>query len=58
MTAWGSCSFCWHEKYKITGGITVRVKNIVYTNVTRKLFWEGQRREIYWDLDGTMTGSA
>ena len=56
MTPLQSCSECYHFKLWVTGGKTTFFENIQYTNVEGNyIFWENWRREIFIDIDGTMT---
>lgn len=56
MTPLQSCSECYHFKLWVTGGKTTMFENIQYNNILGKyIFWEKWRREIFIDLDGTMS---
>ncbi|KAL4508253.1 hypothetical protein ABPG72_003557 [Tetrahymena utriculariae] len=57
MTVFKSCSFCWHFKKWVQGGKLTKFTGISYFNIkSNKIFWENWRREIYQDLDGTLSG--
>lgn len=57
MTVFKSVSFGWHFKKWVTGGKLTRFTGISYENiVSKKMFWENWRREIYEDLDGSLSG--
>lgn len=57
MTVFKSISFGWHFKKWVTGGKLTRFSGITYANVvSNKMFWENWRREIYEDVDGSLTG--
>ena len=56
MTPLQSCSECFNFKLWVTGGKTTLFENIQYNNILGKyIFWEKWRREIFVDLDGTMS---
>lgn len=55
MSAFKSCSKCWHIKLKITGGKTTKFSNLKFVDVGRKIIWEIPKKEIFVDLDGTFT---
>ncbi|EAR99597.2 IPT/TIG domain protein (macronuclear) [Tetrahymena thermophila SB210] len=57
MTVFKSCSFCWHFKKWVQGGKLTKFIDISYANInSNKIFWENWRREIYQDLDGSLSG--
>lgn len=57
MTVFKSISFGWHFKKWVTGGKLTRFSGISYAKVSsNKMFWENWRREIYEDIDGSLTG--
>ncbi len=58
MSAFESCSKCWHPKLMISGGKTTKFSKITVVNTTKMVKWIGQRREIFIDLDGSMTGEV
>lgn len=59
MTVFKSVSFGWHFKKWVTGGKLTRFKNISYENINSKMiFWENWKREIYEDIDGTLTKNS
>lgn len=60
MTVFKSCSFCFHFKKWVQGGKLTKFTGITYAGITstKKIFWENWRREIYEDLDGSLTGKA
>lgn len=58
MTIFESCSRCWHPKLKISGGKTTKFKNIKIFNSSKMVVWIGLKREVYIDLDGSLTGQA
>lgn len=60
MTVFKSCSFCFHFKKWVQGGKLTKFSGISYAGITseKKIFWENWRREIYEDLDGSLTGKA
>lgn len=56
MTVFKSVSFGYHIKKWVTGGKLTRFNKISYSGVTSgMMFWENWRREIYEDLDGSLT---
>lgn len=55
-TAFGSCTFCWDSTLTISGGKTTRMEKLQFHNTTKKVWWEKNRNEIYWDMDGSLTG--
>lgn len=56
MTTFKSISFGWLMKKWVTGGKLTRFEGITYENVSsKKIFWENWRREIYEDIDGSLT---
>lgn len=56
MTPLQSCSECWNNKVWVTGGKSTHFENIKYENILGEyIFWEQHRREIFIDLDGTLT---
>jgi hypothetical protein len=56
MTPLMSCNMCHTIKLWVTGGKATFFQNIQYTNVTGNyIFWEKWRREIFHDLDGSLT---
>lgn len=56
MSAFKSCSKCWHFKLKITGGKTTKFSKLSFTNVDRRIIWDGTKKEVYIDLDGSFFG--
>lgn len=59
MTVFKSISFGFHFKKWVTGGKLSRFRSISYANINSKMmFWENWRREIYQDLDGSLTGQG
>ena len=56
MSAFKSCSKCWHFKLKITGGKTTKFSQLTFKSVDRKIIWDGTKREVFIDLDGTFFG--
>ena len=58
MTAFQSCSVCWHFKLKITGGKTTKFSNLKFNAVDTKIVWGGTKKEIYIDLDGSFFGAS
>ena len=56
MTVFESCSKCWHIKLKVSGGKTTRFKNIKLFNCKTMVEWIGLKREIFEDIDGSLTG--
>lgn len=56
MSALKSCSKCWHFKLKITGGKTTKFYNLTFKSVDRKVLWDGTKKEVFIDLDGTLLG--
>jgi hypothetical protein len=60
MTLLNSCSFCYHGKVWVTGGKNTKFQNIMVdssASSAKRIFWENWRREIFWDTDGSLTGS-
>lgn len=59
MILFQSCSVCFTPKLWVVGGKNTDFENIQFFNTdqAKKLFWEGHRREIFWDLDGSISGS-
>ena len=56
MTPLQSCSECYIYKLWVTGGKTTEFEQISYNNIQGNyIFWEKWRREIFIDLDGTLT---
>ena len=56
MTPLQSCSECYNVKVWVTGGKTTYFQNITYYNIQGNyIFWEKWRREMFIDLDGTLT---
>jgi hypothetical protein len=56
MTPLQSCSECFDFRLWVTGGKTTYFKNITYNNIQGSyIFWEKWRREVFMDLDGTLT---
>ena len=58
MAALKSCSKCWHFRTKITGGKTTKFSNLAFNSVDRKIIWDGLKKEVYIDLDGTLIGQT
>ena len=56
MSAMKSCSKCWHPKLKITGGKTTKFENLAFTSVDRKIIWDGTKKEVFEDADGSFIG--
>ncbi|KAL4508252.1 hypothetical protein ABPG72_003556 [Tetrahymena utriculariae] len=58
MTVFKSCSFCFHFLKWVQGGKLTLFSGITYENIQtpKYMFWENWRREIYQDLDGSLTG--
>ena len=56
MAALKSCSKCWHFKLKITGGKTTKFSNMAFKSVDRKIIWDGTKKEVFVDLDGSLIG--
>ena len=54
MIALQSCSDC--DRSPITGGKTTKFSNLSFSNVYRKILWNSPQKEIYVDLDGTLSG--
>lgn len=55
-----SCSECYHFKKWGQGGKEAHFKQIHYdtlANTPNMVFWENWRNAIFWDMDGTLTGS-
>jgi hypothetical protein len=52
------CSVCSNVCERKTDPITLKVEGITFVNVTRKLFWNGPRRHIIHDIDGSFTESG
>ena len=40
----------------VTGGKTTKFSNLKFSNVSKIIFWGGNRLEIYVDLDGSLSG--
>ena len=57
MVAFESCADC-NTLLKITGGKTTKFANVTFNNVDSKIVWGGTKKEIYLDLDGTLTGTG
>jgi hypothetical protein len=58
-TVFHSCSVCENMLVRATTGKTSYFENIKYTNVTGKyIFWNFPRRELYIDLDGSLTNTV
>jgi hypothetical protein len=59
MTVLQSCSQCDNGNLWVTGGKTSTFRNITYTNIQGNyLFWQIWRREIFIDVDGSLTDPA
>ena len=56
MSAFESCSKCWHPKLMISGGKITKFSKITLVNTTKMVKWMGLRREVFIDLDGSLTG--
>ncbi|CAJ1425210.1 unnamed protein product, partial [Effrenium voratum] len=50
------CSKCWSFVKWRQGAITYRFKGLGFTNVTKKI--KVYKKDIFWDLDGSLTGTA
>lgn len=56
MTPLKSCARCEDTRYYVSGGITTFFENITFNNIQGKyLYWTPVRRDIFIDLDGTLT---
>ena len=56
MTVFKSVSFGYHIKKWVTGGKLSRFNAISYAGISSDMmYWENWRREIYEDMDGSMT---
>jgi hypothetical protein len=56
MTVFKSVSFGYHIKKWVTGGKLSRFNAISYAGISSDMmYWENWRREIYEDIDGSMT---
>ncbi|KAL4484526.1 hypothetical protein ABPG74_019703 [Tetrahymena malaccensis] len=60
MTVFKSCSFCWHFKKWVQGGKLTLFSQISYEGISTSnyMYWDNWRREIYQDLDGSLTGKS
>ena len=60
MTVFKSVSFGWHFKKWVTGGKLTQFKGITYKKIDCKkiMFWEKWRREIFEDIDGSLSGKG
>jgi hypothetical protein len=58
FTALRDCSVCDNNCERKTETHTLKVEKITFVNVTRKLFWNGPRRHIIQDNDGSFTESG
>ncbi|KAL4484574.1 hypothetical protein ABPG74_019751 [Tetrahymena malaccensis] len=58
MTVFKSCSGCSNFMLWVQGGKLTLFKGITYENISTSnyMFWDNWRREIYQDLDGSLTG--
>ena len=56
MSAFLSCSECWQFRLKITGGKTTKFSNLAFKSVDRKIIWDGLKKEVFIDLDGSFLG--
>lgn len=59
MTPLQSCSQCDNGNLWVTGGKTTTFRNITYINIQGNyIFWQIWRREIFIDVDGSLTNPA
>jgi len=54
----GDCSHCFHEKPTDSGARTVRISNMTFTNVNKRIKYQMPFKGIFKDLDGTTTGQG
>jgi hypothetical protein len=40
------------------GGYTVRFERLEFVNTSQRIKWTAPFRDIFWDLDGSLTGSV
>eukprot|EP00931_Biecheleriopsis_adriatica_P101149 TRINITY_DN76357_c0_g1_i1.p1 TRINITY_DN76357_c0_g1~~TRINITY_DN76357_c0_g1_i1.p1 ORF type:complete len:5100 (-),score=780.62 TRINITY_DN76357_c0_g1_i1:121-13482(-) len=50
------CSACWSRAKWRQGAFTYRIRNLTFVNSTKRIYV--QKKGIYWDLDGSITGMA
>ena len=55
MYAIRSCTSC---RLAVTGGKTTKFSSLKFTNVSKRIFWGGNRIEIFVDLDGSLSGTG
>lgn len=60
QAALGSCSHCFHSAATDSGARTVTFSGLYFhpTSVTKKIRYQYPFRDIYYDLDGTLTGKG
>ncbi|EAR87205.2 IPT/TIG domain protein (macronuclear) [Tetrahymena thermophila SB210] len=60
MKVFKSCSFCWHFKKWVQGGKLTLFSQITYESISTNnyMYWDNWRREIYQDLDGSLSGKG
>lgn len=54
--ALGSCSNCAREQSADIGSRTTTVEGLTFTNVTKRIKYQPLKKEIYYDVDGSLTG--
>ena len=57
QAALGSCSHCFHPASTDSGARTVKFSGLYFdTTVTRRIIYQYPYKDIFYDLDGTLTG--
>lgn len=56
--ALGTCSHCFHPAATDSGARTVRISNVEFTGVEKRIKYQVPYRGIFLDLDGTLTGKG
>lgn len=54
----GSCNECFSGEMMAQGAYTYRFKGLRFVNTTRRIRWMETKKDIYWDLDGSLAGVA
>lgn len=52
----GSCSHCFHPAATDSGARTVTFSHLQFDNVSKKIKYQYPRKDIFYDLDGSLTG--
>ena len=52
------CSECDSDQNLKQGGYTFRFNNLAFTNTSRRVAWTTPYKQIFWDIDGSLTGIA